>query len=524
MFARLTAYQRLERIFAGWSRRQAALSDTDYAMARTDGDAPGDRALLRAARAEAECSAMIATRRVERLIAEARQRAGRLSVEQQANLREMDHLARRARAVPADMLADYLYATRKAEREWRDWSEAEDDSDQRQNLRDVVARTRVLAATKGKALGLSPYDAMLEGWDPAGPRAAELAAWADRIEAVMPRLIAARMARQKAAGDPLPVPGAGATPEAQKQLAESLARRMGFALGPEGIAEGSFPQAIGRGAGTRLLMCYPQGDVFSALTAAHELGHGLYARALPRRWDDQPAGDSCGYGIDEGVAHLMDLVVCRRPEFWQGLAHEFRAAFGGSGPAWSADNLARLARRIDPTVTEFDCDELTHACHIAARFRIERDLVEGRQEVDGLPARWTAEITRLTGVAPDPALPHPWTFEPYWSEGWFGNYPSYLVGHVAANQMWQAALRDVPGIPAALAQGDFKPLTGWLEDRIFRHGALLTSRELILRATGKPLDLEALLERLAQDYCGQSLAAILAPPPAAPKSPAPKAA
>jgi hypothetical protein len=48
--------------------------------------------------------------------------------------------------------------------------------------------------------------------------------------------------------------------------------------------------------------------------------------------------------------------------------------------------------------------------------------------------------------------------------------------------------RQVEGLDAALGQGDFGPLLGWLRRNVHSQGSLLGFNDLMRQATGKPLD------------------------------------
>jgi len=59
---------------------------------------------------------------------------------------------------------------------------------------------------------------------------------------------------------------------------------------------------------------------------------------------------------------------------------------------------------------------------------------------------------------------------------------------MTAAQLFDAAKRAVPEIPAAVARGDFKPLMGWLSENVHGQGSRWSSVELVTRASGRPLD------------------------------------
>ena len=73
---------------------------------------------------------------------------------------------------------------------------------------------------------------------------------------------------------------------------------------------------------------------------------------------------------------------------------------------------------------------------------------------------------------------------------------------MTAAQLYDAAKRAVPEIPAAIAQGDFKPLLAWLGEHVHGQASRWSAPELITRATGKPLDPAIFKAHLERRYLG----------------------
>jgi carboxypeptidase Taq len=53
-----------------------------------------------------------------------------------------------------------------------------------------------------------------------------------------------------------------------------------------------------------------------------------------------------------------------------------------------------------------------------------------------------------------------------------------------------------------IARGDFGPLLGWLRENVHRHGAALSTSDLIARATGRRLDPAVFKRHLQERYLG----------------------
>ena len=88
----------------------------------------------------------------------------------------------------------------------------------------------------------------------------------------------------------------------------------------------------------------------------------------------------------------------------------------------------------------------------------------------------------------------------HWTDGGFGYFPSYTLGAMYAAQLFSAARRALPGLEAAIAEGDFAALFDWLRQNIWQHGSRFTTAQLIEQATGEPLNIRYFREHLTTRY------------------------
>ena len=91
-----------------------------------------------------------------------------------ANLRLMRHAYTRATAMPPDLVEAQARANSACEKVWREARRKSDFAMVRPHLEEVVRLTREAAAALAPALDLSPYDALVDGYQ-RGMRAADVA-------------------------------------------------------------------------------------------------------------------------------------------------------------------------------------------------------------------------------------------------------------------------------------------------------------------------------------------------------------
>jgi carboxypeptidase Taq len=205
--------------------------------------------------------------------------------------------------------------------------------------------------------------------------------------------------------------------------------------------------------------------------------------------------------VHESQSLLIEMQVCRDAMFLEFAAPLMREAFGADGPAWQVDNLVRLAGWVEPGFIRVDADEVTYPLHVILRYRLETSLLAGDLDPADLPGAWNDGMAGLLGIRPpDDRLGC--LQDIHWAHGSFGYFPTYTLGALAAAQLFRAARAAMPDLAQAIAKGDFAPLLTWLRANVHEWGSILTSEELIERATGAALDTAAFEAHLAERYIG----------------------
>ncbi|HSO41866.1 MAG TPA: carboxypeptidase M32, partial [Rhodospirillales bacterium] len=416
----------------------------------------------------------------------------------QANLREMRRLWRHATALSEVQVEALSRATSACEAAWRDARAESDFAAVAGKLKAVLALVRETAAAKSEALGLSPYDALLDEYEPGGRSQDIDRVFAD-LEAFLPGFLAEVLEQQRR--QPRAAMPAGPFPiDRQRALAVRLMERLGFDFDHGRLDVSLHPFCGGTPDDVRITARYNEADFSSALMGVlHETGHALYERGLPERWRRQPVGQARGMSLHESQSLLMEMQVCRSRPFLAFAAPLLREAFAGEGPAWEADNLYRIYTRVEPGFIRVDADEITYPAHIILRYRLERALVAGDLAVNDLPGAWNDGHERLLGIVP-PDDRRGCLQDIHWYDGAWGYFPTYTLGAMTAAQLFAAAGEADAAIEPGIGRGDFTALLAWLRSHVHGKGSLLSSAELLQQATGRPLDAEVFKAHLRRRY------------------------
>ncbi|HZH25552.1 MAG TPA: carboxypeptidase M32 [Azospirillaceae bacterium] len=415
-----------------------------------------------------------------------------------ANLAEMRREWLHATAVPADLVEASSRAFSKCEHVWRTARPANDFAALRPHLEEVLGLVRDIAAAKADKLGVSPYDALLDEYEPDG-RSAEIDVIFDDLAAFIPGFVDEVVERQAKAPAILPLDGHYPI-ERQRALGIELMKAVGFDFNRGRLDVSLHPFCGGATDDVRITTRYEERNFARALMGVlHETGHAMYEQNRPRDWLRQPVGHARGMAMHESQSLIVEMQAARSRPFLSWLAPKAKAAFDGSGPAWDADNLTRIYTRVGRTLVRVDADEATYPAHVILRYRLERAMVAGDLAIADLPGAWADGLRALLGVAPpDDRLGC--LQDIHWPSGGWGYFPCYTLGAMIAAQLFDTATRADPNILPALGEGDFGPLMAWLTPNVHQKASSASTRDLLIQATGRPLDAGVFKAHLRRRY------------------------
>jgi carboxypeptidase Taq len=414
---------------------------------------------------------------------------------QTANLREIRRAYAHATALAPELVAAQARAAARAEMIWREARAEADFERLRPALEEVFCLAREEAAAKAAALGLAPYDALLDGYEP-GLTTRAIDDLLDPLASFLPDFLEQALARQRA---PLPTPGP--FPAAgQKALGLRLMRALGFDFEHGRLDESAHPFCGGVPDDVRMTARYDESDAASGLMAIlHETGHALYNAGLPKARRGQPVGRPLGMVAHESQSLLLEMQVCRSRAFLGYLAPLLRETFGRDGEAFAPDNLYRQAIRVARGFIRVDADEVTYPLHVILRYRLEKALLADDLQLADLPGAWNEGMRELLGITPpDDRLGC--LQDIHWPGGAIAYFPCYTLGALMAAQLFQAIEDAAPEALSRIPGGDFQPLLAWLRANIHEQGSLYETQELLTRATGRPLELQPFLDHLHRRY------------------------
>ncbi|MFP4425715.1 MAG: carboxypeptidase M32 [Spirochaetaceae bacterium] len=230
-------------------------------------------------------------------------------------------------------------------------------------------------------------------------------------------------------------------------------------------------------------------DVFASavFSTIHEAGHALYELGVDSKYHNTLLGTGTSLGIHESQSRLWENMVGRSREFWSYWFPRVKELFPEQLSGVEKEQFYRAINRVEPSLIRIEADEVTYSLHVILRFQLEVKLITGELEVKELPEAWNATTKELLGITP-PSDAKGVLQDVHWSMGAIGYFPTYALGNLYGAQFLDRMLQELPETYERISAGELAPILHWLRERIHRHGAAKTPKELITEVTGEALE------------------------------------
>jgi carboxypeptidase Taq len=422
-----------------------------------------------------------------------------LCADKQASLREMIRQWEHANLLPASLVEAKTLAGSHCSHEWRTQRANNDWDGFLANFREVVRLAREEAQLLSQHSGLSPYEALMNKYEP-GMTCAELDRIFGDVKQWLPDLIQQTMHKQAAervtaAQGPFAI-------AAQRELGLAVMGKLGFDFNAGRLDVSHHPFCGGVPEDVRITTRYTEDDFTQSMMGiVHETGHARYEQNLPRETVHLPVGRARSMAIHESQSLSFEMQLGRSSAFLA-LIQPLACQHLGEQAAFSVENLAKIYTRVKPDYIRVDADELTYPAHVILRYEIERALIDGEIEPDDIPALWDEKMQAYLGVDTKGNFKNGCLQDIHWTDGSFGYFPSYTLGAMYAAQYFATIRQLHPDLDQHIAAGDLAPIFDWLKANIWTQASRWETAELIERATGEPLNPAHFRAHLVARYLG----------------------
>jgi len=282
------------------------------------------------------------------------------------------------------------------------------------------------------------------------------------------------------------------------EFVKHMVETMGYDAEAGGYQESLHPFSVPVGhRDARIVSNYSEFKV-GVFSGIHEAGHGIYMQN-----SDKALINTCLWGgisgaMHEGQARFYQNFLGKSRSFWEYFFPEAQDRFDLLSNL-NLDQFYKGINRVTPSLRRTTADEVTYNLHVIIRFEIEKDILEGKINVNELPDLWNAKYKEVLGI--EPSNDQEGILQDiHWAMGLMGYFQSYALGNLYSGQFLHQMKQDCPDAIGEIAFGNFKQVNSWLIGKIHKHGCLYTPDELVKKVTGQELSARYFLDYLEEKY------------------------
>ncbi len=438
---------------------------------------------------------IISSKKIKNLIYSCNQYQDILDCNQLINLRKIEKQHVLATLINHKLQSEHEYNIIKAEHNFHK-AKKEDNFDLvKKELENVINTTKKIANIKSSYLNLIPYEVLIDNFDP-NRKLKFLKFNFDIIKQELPNII--QLAKIKQSQWSLKPISNELSDSQQIYLINIIAKYLGFDFKRGRIDYSTQYFCGGSQHDVRILIKKEGNFLENIMKVIHEVGHGIYEQNLPQEYKDLPIGKAAGMGAHESQSIIMEQIG-KSYEFISLISKTLSDKLFIKKKSFDADNLYKHICYIKQNGNRLYSDELFYLLHIIHRCEIEEELINGNVTTDDLPEIWNLKSKLYLNFIPK-TFAEGCLQDIHWFRGYFGYFPSYFVGTLAASQLMSKIKEEYLNIIHQIEVGNLKNINIWLNNNVRNFGSTKTIDKIIYDSTGNKMSSNYFLAYLKQKY------------------------
>jgi len=250
----------------------------------------------------------------------------------------------------------------------------------------------------------------------------------------------------------------------------------------------------------RITTRYERKDFKASLySTVHESGHAIYDLQIDPSLDYSPLSRETSLGVHESQSRFWENFIGRSREFIKLVYPSLKSNLSFVA-RYNEDQVYRYVNSVKPSLIRVEADELTYNFHIMRRYELEKKLIGGEIKVSEAPSLWKDMMEKYVGVRPKTDA-EGILQDVHWSGGMIGYFATYSLGNIIAGMIHNRIRKDMD-LKATVAKGEFGKVKDWLKEKIHRHGAIYSPKELQRRLFDEQYNPQGLINYLQEKYLG----------------------
>lgn len=235
----------------------------------------------------------------------------------------------------------------------------------------------------------------------------------------------------------------------------------------------------------------------SMYSVIHEGGHAIEFQGWPAYQYDHHVAGRASAAICETHSRFYENLLGRSKAFAPTLLALCKKNLGGEFETMTPEEFYNVTNQVTRSLVRTEADEYTYCLHIILRYELERDLINGKLEVEDLPKAWNKKYEEYLGITP-PSDTLGILQDVHWYGGGFGYFPSYALGNLYGAMILSKMKESLP-VEKLLQEGNSKPIKEYLAKNDFAYD-YLNPKDWIIKVTGESLNPSYFMNYLQEKF------------------------
>ena len=318
----------------------------------------------------------------------------------------------------------------------------------------------------------TPYDALMSYYEPD----TTVKMLDELIDSIKPELIRKiKEMKNKEGQKPLKI---SVPVEIQKKVWQEVLEELGFDFNCGRIDTGSFPIVLAYSPyDVRIINEYREDDIKTGMSnILHSGAKGIYVQSVDKSLKGTMLVCAPTMLMDEAVARFYENIIGRCRGFTDYLYDKF-SMYTDALKDISKEDFYNDFNRVNISSVRLEADDFTEVLHIIIRYEIERDLINGKINVENVKEIWNSKYEEYFGITSE-SDSEGILQDIHWATGYVGYFPIYIRAEILACHIADAMTKETGDINTLFKEGKISMIHQWMRDNIFKYGAVLSTKEL----------------------------------------------
>ncbi|WP_291259775.1 hypothetical protein [Fusobacterium sp.] len=287
----------------------------------------------------------------------------------------------------------------------------------------------------------------------------------------------------------------------QLELSKELMSLLGFDFNFGRVDVGEYPTTLSNSPDdVRVITSFTDNLLTGIYNTLHECGKGLYEQGIDKELIGSYLGEIPSQVLNEAIAKIYENRIGRDKKFSVILFEEIQKFF----PEFKNienEEFYSLINRVDKNPIRIEADELSYNFHIILRYELEKEIFQGKLEIEDLFKRSQEKYRKYLGIELTKEG-HGILQDVHWVSGYVGFFPTYIMADIIAGQLINQFEKEEDKLEIIIEKREFFRLKDWLTDRVFKYGSLYSLEEILLKVTGEEINPKYYIEYMTSKYKG----------------------